>query len=347
MNTEARRSKGKVRGGWRQAPRCTASNRVARRPQGFSANVVNRRDAKSAEMSPRLSSPRSSRLRGSPACSSGCGLTTLNLRGLLGKSLSVTASLRCVLRAGSGPFGPLLVLVFLWPALALASTPDALFRTGAEAYHAGDYSTAAAAFRQTVMLHPASGTLLNLGNAEWQLGHTGPAILAWEQAEWLSPFNGLARANLRFARKTAQLETPELAWYEAVASWLPLNWWSWIAALSLWLIIGLGLLPGIFRLRKAAWHQAAAAFGLAVFLLSVPAHLGVHTRSRIGFVLQKDTPLRLTATDDAQYLTRLSAGEPARVERNRGRYLLIRTNRGLGWIEEDRFGLIGSPAPHP
>ncbi len=225
---------------------------------------------------------------------------------------------------------------------AAAVSPALLFRAGTDAYHSGDYATAAAALRQAAMLRPASGALQNLGNAEWQCGRTGAAILAWEQALWLNPFDDLARNNLRFARKTAQLESPELTWYEAVAGWLPLNGWAWLSSLSLWLVVGMGLLPGIFRVRKASWHQAVAAFGLAVFLLSIPAQIGIHTRSHLGFVLQKDTPLRLTPTDQAQYLTRLSAGEPARVERIHGRYLLIRTNRGLGWVERDHFATLTS-----
>jgi hypothetical protein len=76
-----------------------------------------------------------------------------------------------------------------------------------------------------------------------------------------------------------------------------------------------------------------------VFLLSVPAHIGVQTRSRVGFVLQNNTPLRLTPTLEAQALTRLSAGEPGRWVRARDNYVLIRTSRALGWVEQDQFGL--------
>ena len=77
-----------------------------------------------------------------------------------------------------------------------------------------------------------------------------------------------------------------------------------------------------------------------VFLLSVPAQIGVHTRSRIGFILQKDTPLRLTPTLEAQAVTRLAPGEPARWVRARGNYVLIRTSRTRGWIEREQLGLI-------
>jgi tetratricopeptide (TPR) repeat protein len=234
-------------------------------------------------------------------------------------------------------FGFLLPL--LLPLALLASSPDALFRVGVAAYRAADYSLAAQAFRQSVNLQPASGALQALGNAEWQQRRAGDAILAWEQALWLDPFNGSARQNLRFARKTAQLEAPELTWYEVISTWLPVSWWAWIAGGSLWLAVGLGMLPGILWRRKATWHQAMAALALMVFLLSIPALFGVHTRARIGFVLGEDTSLRLTPTLEAQAITRLAPGEPARQVRSRGRYLLIRTGRTLGWVEQAQFGL--------
>jgi tetratricopeptide (TPR) repeat protein len=230
------------------------------------------------------------------------------------------------------------VVLFFSAAAAGAPFEDA-FREGAVAYRAGDYAAAATAFRRSTTQQPASGTLLNLGLAEWRLGQWGEAVLAWEQALWLDPFNESARTDLRFARKTAQLESPELAWYEVVSTWLPTNWWTWIAGSSLWLAVGMVMVPGILRLRKAAWQQAVAALGLMVFLLSVPAYVGLQTRSRIGFVLAKDTLLRLTPTRESQTVTRLAAGEPARLVRARGDYLLVRTSRASGWVEREHFGL--------
>jgi hypothetical protein len=201
---------------------------------------------------------------------------------------------------------------------------------------------AAGAFAQSAAVQPAGGTLQDLGNAEWELGHAGTAILAWEQALWLDPFNKFARSNLRFGRRTAQLESPELAWYEVVSSWLPATSWAWVAGLSLWVAVSISTVPGMLRWRKAAWHQAVAAFASGVFLLSVPAHVGIYTRARLGFIVQKDALLRLTPTTEAQFITRLAAGEPARLERERGEYLLVRASHATGWIQKREFKLICS-----
>jgi tetratricopeptide (TPR) repeat protein len=220
------------------------------------------------------------------------------------------------------------------------ATADTLFRDGAAAYRAAEFTRAAAAFRESATQQPASGTLRNLGNAEWQRGRIGAAIIAWEQALWLDPFDVDSRKNLRFARTTAQLEAPELAWYEVGSAWLPLNWWAWIAGASLWLVVGAITLPGVLRRRKAGWHQTLAAVGLTAFLLSLPAHAGAHTRSRIGFVLARNAPLRLTPTQEAQAITRLAEGEPGRWERTRGDYVFIRTSRAAGWLNREQFGLV-------
>lgn len=223
--------------------------------------------------------------------------------------------------------------------VGFCASANQLFREATESYRAGDMTYAALLFRESVLRRPSSGALQNLGNAEWKNRRTGQAVLAWEQALWLDPFNQAARNNLRFVRRVAQLEAPDLAWYEVVSTWLPVNWWAWITGFSFWFAVGVGALPGLLRWRKAAWQQALAAFALAVFLLSVPAHFGVETRSRLGFILEKNTPLRLSPTDDAQFLIRLQAGESARLERAHGKYVLIRANRMLGWVQADQLGL--------
>ena len=220
-----------------------------------------------------------------------------------------------------------------------AATND-YFDRGVACCRAGQFPEAAAAFQSAASNRPAAGTLVNLGLAEWQRGHAGAAIVAWEQARWIDPRDAQANANLQFAREVAQVDAPLLKWHETVSTWLPPNWWTWIAGASLWLAVGFVMLPGILRWRKATWHQAVAALCLMVFLLSVPAYAGLHTRLRLGFVLQPDTPLRMTPTLEAQALTRLQPGEPARAVRTRANYVLIRTNRTQGWVEKAQFGLI-------
>lgn len=241
------------------------------------------------------------------------------------------------------PFARLTVVLLLG-LTALTNRADTIaaadaFHRGADEYAAGHFQAAAELFRQAAV-PPASGALYNLGDAEWQDNHPGPAILAWEHAQWLDPFNRNIPANLRFARKVRQLDAPELAWYEICSTWLPVNWWAWLSCGSFWLAVAMLMLPGIFGWRKAGWQQGLAAASFAVFLLTIPTLAGVHTRSKLGVILPKDTPLRLTPTSDAQVLLRLPEGESARMERERGDYVLIRTGNAAGWVERTQFELI-------
>jgi tetratricopeptide (TPR) repeat protein len=237
-------------------------------------------------------------------------------------------------------FHVFLALLLSGTVRAREDSANAFFQDGLAASQAGQYAKAARAFRDSLAHQPATGTLLNLGLAEWRRGRVGDAILSWEQAVWIDPFNHDARNNLHFARQLAEVETPELFWYETASTWLPANAWAWLASGSLWLAIGMVTLPGVLRWRKAGWHQAMAAVSFAVFLLSIPAHVGVITRSHIGIVLARNAPLRLTPTQEAEATTILNAGEPGRKIRARGDYVFVRTQRGSGWVEQRQFGLV-------
>jgi hypothetical protein len=214
------------------------------------------------------------------------------------------------------------------------------FADGSAAYRSGDYSRSVLIFRNVAARQPSSGAFQNLGNAEWQCHHAGAALQAWEQALWVNPLNKDARQNLAYARLTNQLEIPDLAWYEVVSSWLPASYWAWLTGGAFWIALAIAVLPGLPRRPASGWRQVIAALGLMLFLLSLPAHFGVYTRSRVGFILGKNVPLRLTPTADAQALTLLTDGDPARFVRSRGGYLLVHAGRNLGWIEKSRFGFV-------
>ncbi|MGH8023195.1 MAG: hypothetical protein ACRED1_06420 [Limisphaerales bacterium] len=238
---------------------------------------------------------------------------------------------------------PFIVLALTGCSLAgvrLRAAGDDSFGQGIAAYHDGHFAAAARAFENALAVHPATGAFVDLGLAEWQCGRGGPAILAWERALWVDPFDKQAANDLSFAREVSQLDAPQLNWFETLSSWLPSAAWLWLSGASLWLAAGMILLPSVFRRQKAAWHQTVAACALCVFLISLAANWGVVSRARIGFVVEDNAPLLLTPTADGEVTSSLTAGEPARELRARGNYYLIRTESETGWIERDQFGLV-------
>jgi len=248
--------------------------------------------------------------------------------------------------AGSNPWVQNSILFVAMAVLLFGILPqcrgsaESQFRDGLEAYETGQFATAEKEFRASATAAPAAGTLVNLGIVEWRRGRTGPALLAWEQALWVDAFNQRARDNLRFGRTMAGVAEPNLRWYEVASTWLPTNSWGWITAGGLWLALGMFLLPGILRWRRTGGQQVLAALGLCIFLLSLPAQLGVLTRARVGFVLGKQTPLRLSPTAESETITVLGAGEPVRQLRQRGDYVFVQTENTTGWVEREDIGLI-------
>jgi hypothetical protein len=220
-----------------------------------------------------------------------------------------------------------------------ANTND-FFATGLTAARAGEIIEAAAVFKNAAAQQPASGALDNLGIVEWQRGHAGAAILAWEQARWIDPFDERAAQNLKFARAVAQLDEPQLKWFEAASTCLPATAWLWISGAGLWLTVGALVLPGVFRRRKSGWQQMLVALGICVFVFSLTANLGVVSRAQIGFVVKKDARLLLTPTREGEVVSTVADGEAARILRTRGNYFLIRTVSATGWIDRNQFAPV-------
>ena len=234
----------------------------------------------------------------------------------------------------------MLVMVIPHSSRAMPNATNRVAPDGMTAYLAGDYLKAAELFQKSVQAQPSTGAWLNLGLAEWQRNLAGPAVLAWERALWVDPYNAEARGNLQFARKTAQLESPEYAWHEAASMWLPVNAWPILAGVSLWFAVAMITLPRVLRWQRGNWQQGLAATGCAIFLLCLPSLYGVHTRTKIGIVQQKDTELRLTPTREGQTVMQMPAGQPVRWERQRGEYFFVRTRYGKGWVERSKLGLV-------
>jgi hypothetical protein len=222
---------------------------------------------------------------------------------------------------------------------ARAETREERFTKGVTAYDSQDYAEAAYQLRELALAGEWShGALHNLGNAEWKVSRPGYAVLAWERARSLDPFNRNTVANLRFARTQAQLVVPERSWFEQYSEWLPAPVWLWAAAVGLWGGVALLCLPRLLGTVRADWHQAVAALLLAVFLLATPALAGLHTRSRLGVIVEDEVPLRLTPTREGESLVKVMAGEVARVEDAREDYMYVRAEGDrAGWVHQREF----------
>lgn len=232
-------------------------------------------------------------------------------------------------------------VVMLERPMGIDSDLNPTFFKGSKAYVAGELTDADIAWQRLITLSASPGLLHNFGNAEFKLGKLGPAILAWERARALDPSFRNTTANLRFARGQAGLTEPEWVWHEKYSALLAPDAWLWTATGAFWLAIALLALPPLLKRKRTAWTQGGAVVAIGVFLLTVPALVGIMSRGKVGVVLAAETILRLTPTKEGEMLGKLAEGELARVEKSRGEYVYVRgASDRAGWVRGEEFAKI-------
>ncbi|MEP0546669.1 MAG: tetratricopeptide repeat protein [Rhodothermales bacterium] len=157
----------------------------------------------------------------------------------------------------------LLALALLLP--AQAESPDeaeALFALGNRLYEESDFQGAAAAYEgalDTGWTDPALE--LRLGNAYFEAGQLGRAVLHFERAHRLAPRNEAVQHNLRLARERVPSAEPSpLAPAEAAARWLAMRVGSdGMAALLFALYLGVLGLVGfqLWTKTENPWRRRA------------------------------------------------------------------------------------------
>ena len=111
-------------------------------------------------------------------------------------------------------------------------------------------------------------------------------------------------------------------------------------------------LDALYDSRKLIVGTTAVALiigiGYAVFsqpvyradvLVQVEQNANASTKNVVGDISAM-FDVKTAASGEAQVLGKLPPGETVRLERQRGKYLYVRTGSGAGWIERAECGLI-------
>lgn len=129
-----------------------------------------------------------------------------------------------------------LITIYILIALtALKINASELTDSADRAYDVADYSTAAKLYKQALVTDGSSSDLYyNLGNAEYRLGNTAQAILAYERALRLNPGNTDAKSNLTFVNQRIMDKKGETGsflsnTYDNIVGLMSSNNWAWLA----------------------------------------------------------------------------------------------------------------------
>jgi len=144
------------------------------------------------------------------------------------------------------------------------------FNQANKLYEQNKFAEAADAYEKLIHTGSVSPALyFNLGNAYFKAGQTGRAIVAYRQAETISPRDPAVRANLRFARNQVSNGNPALPgsrWTRWLRT-LTLNEWSVAASVTLAVFFLLLAARQIWPNAKKVFSGYTAALGMGCGLL--------------------------------------------------------------------------------
>jgi tetratricopeptide (TPR) repeat protein len=202
------------------------------------------------------------------------------------------------------------------------------------AYAKGDYATAVEQWSEEARVEGVSAGLLSaLGNAEWRLGRKGRAMVCWERALLLDPFDPVALAGIRHARNAGGAERPAMTWSEDYASCLTADAWLLLATAAFWTALLCVLVPRLRRRSASEWNHRTRVISLTLLALCVPGLWGSRSLSARAVVRKADVSLRLTPTQFGEPLNGLAEGDVLRTDRPLNGHVRVITADGkTGWV---------------
>ncbi|MCF8332239.1 MAG: tetratricopeptide repeat protein [Bacteroidales bacterium] len=245
-----------------------------------------------------------------------------------------------------------LILLLAAGGVTNAQTPQMLIKEANQAYKDENYNKAITLYDSVINSGMHSAKLYyNLGNAYFKANDLAPAILYYERAKKLKPFNERISHNLEFAQQLQKDEIESLPvmfyvrWWQKLTNLFSLNSWS---LLSLFLILTACLFWAFFiasntitRRRRFFW---ISLFISVLFLLTLTItlrnyHNIKHEKAAIVFqsvITGKSSPDR-----DSKDLFVIHEGLKVHVLNKIGDWYEIKLPDGtVGWLPAESIKVI-------
>lgn len=228
--------------------------------------------------------------------------------------------------------------------LSSPQDPEAIFDKGISLYADGNYKEAIEEWDKLVYSGYTSYDLFyNLGNAHFKNGSMPGAILYYEKALLLKPFNEDVKYNLEIARSyiTDSFESlPELflvRWYKMVSLIFHSNVWSiislvaFVASLSLILVYLFSTRIGI---KKISFLAGLLMLIISVFAISLSYQNTVLTIKKQNAIIFAPAVTGKSSPDESgKDLFLIHEGTKVRIEDELGGWYEVRLSDGnVGWI---------------
>ena len=219
-----------------------------------------------------------------------------------------------------------------------------LFDEANKAYQQEDYKKAHDLYLQIAPEFSSFELEYNLGNTYMKMDSIAPAILHYERARKINPYDDDLKTNLQLAnqRVTDKIEAlPTLGvgdLWKSVTSESSLRWWTWLTIGFLLLAM---LLLSLYAWKRHAAYRRALFFGAGVFVmfsLSTWA-LGNASLNRIhqsseAVIFSPKVDVKSSPSSDGTTVFVLHSGTKISIREQREEWFEIRiANGNVGWIK--------------
>ena len=230
----------------------------------------------------------------------------------------------------------LLAAVLLLAITSAHAQPGDAWTRANEEFAAGRFREALELYQSAAQAGETTAALFyNIGNTHYRLGEFGQAILNYERALALDPYQPETQANLRLARDKARaLELKRSAIERLVVRVTPTQY-AITAAIAFW-IAAFAVAASFWSRRRRASVLALAALGVATFVGAIVAlyslEKGADGRS-LAIVTAPSIEARLATADSAGTVLVLPAGSEVKILSTRGGWSYAQLPNDLrGWI---------------
>jgi tetratricopeptide (TPR) repeat protein len=232
------------------------------------------------------------------------------------------------------------------PSLLSDPASSATLAAANHAYENKQYEEAIADYENIILSKGYSSQLCyDLGNALFKAGQLGPAILQYERARYLDPWNHDIDNNLQLARKSGGLDPNSFTWWQVMIRVVPINAWLYMVEgglllytitimSSMWIVPRLSPAPfKIGRLIVRSVFFFGTPFFLFIVFFATLAYASNLRDLSQGVVVIKDPPLLISPTERAEKVDVLPEGDVVLVEQNTGSFIEVDArDRKFGWV---------------
>lgn len=243
----------------------------------------------------------------------------------------------------------IIILPFSW---LYAGSAQELAEEANKAYNAGNYDIAIAKYDSILSKGKESAELYyNLGNAYFKNEQLAPAILNYERAKQLAPFNRKINHNLEFARQQQKDEIEEIPvmfyvrWWEQLTKLFSLRTWGILSIVFilvsaiLWALFVSSGTPG--KRKTFFWSAVLATFLFALILLISLRNYNHLQKEKSAIVFQEVVTGKSSPANNSKNLFIIHEGLKVHILNKVGDWYEVRLPDGtVGWIHKSSIEII-------